>query len=226
MITLPQIKAARALLGWTQDALADAAGISLPSINNMERGLYSPRPETHRAIVTALEKAGIEFTENNGLRQRQEHHDIITFTGPNFIRDLDEDIMTVLHKPEDEIVGSTYDDRKWIEYAGVTNPAYVEARTRIKWKERFLIPATASFITSPPKSYRTLPEPVFGKMNYEIYGNRLALIEWEAMRVTMIKNHMVAETFKKQFNALWSIARPFSAAQLKKIEQLRLKKKS
>ena len=222
MITLSQIKAARALLSWTQETLAESAGLSLPSINNLERGLYSPRPETLRAIVKAFEKAGIEFTDNNGLRQRPEGQGITEFSGPHFIRDLDEDILSVLRSENDEIIGCTYDDRKWMEYAAVTNPIYVEARKRIKWKERLLIPANATFITSPPKSYRTLPPAMFGTMNYEIYGNRLALIDWKAMRVTLIKNGLVATMFKKQFDALWAMAKPFTPRQLKEIERLNL----
>lgn len=222
MVTLSQIKAARALLGWTQETLAAAAKLSLPSINNLERGLYSPRPETHAAIVTALETAGIEFTEQNGIRLRQKDHDVLTLSGPSFIRDLDADILAVLQSPEDEIVGCSYDDRKWMEYGSVTNPVYVKARQEKKWKERFLIPETANFITSPPASYRMLPPLLFGRMNYEIYGDKLALIEWDAMRVTLIRNTHIAELFKKQFNFLWQQAQTISAKQLRKMEKLDL----
>ncbi|MBP9868706.1 MAG: helix-turn-helix transcriptional regulator, partial [Alphaproteobacteria bacterium] len=46
MIVLTQIKAARALLGWTQENLAKVAKLSLPAVNNLERGLTTPRRET------------------------------------------------------------------------------------------------------------------------------------------------------------------------------------
>lgn len=226
MISLSQIKAARALLGWTQDELAKAAGLSLPSINNLERGLYSPRPETYQAIVRALEEGGIEFLLDNGLRLKRGDHSIINFTGPHFLRDLDHDILSVLENDGQEIVGCTYDDRKWMEYGAVSNPMYVEARAKICWRERFLIPQTAHYITSPPQSYRTLPPQFFGTMNYEIYGNRLALIEFDAMRVTLIKNDRIAMMFLKQFDMMWSSAKPFTAAQIKKIEKLDFSKKA
>jgi transcriptional regulator with XRE-family HTH domain len=221
MITLAQIKAARALLGWTQETLADAAKISRPSINNVERGLYSPRPETYQAIVGAFEKAGVEFTPNNGLRLRQEDHNITTYTGPDFVRDLDLDILSVLQGPDDEIIGVSCDEKKWMEYGSVSNQIYIEARLKRKWTERLLIPENAQFITSPGSSYRMLPSSHFGKTTYEVYGNRLALIEWEAMRVTQIKNSTLTDMFKKQFQALWDIAKPISSKQLKKMEQLK-----
>jgi transcriptional regulator with XRE-family HTH domain len=224
-ISLSQIKAARALLGWTQETLAQAAGLSLPSINNLERGLYSPRPETLAAIVVAFESAGIEFTPQNGLRQRQADHDCLTLTGPTFIRDLDRDILDCLKEPTDEIIGVTCDDRKWMDFAGYTNPIYVDAREKIRWRERFLIADDATFITSPPAAYRTLPKTFFGAMNYEIYANRLALIEWEAMRVTLIKNAQIADLFRRPFDLLWQQAKPFSPKQLKKIERLDQKRR-
>jgi transcriptional regulator with XRE-family HTH domain len=220
MITLSQIRAARALLGWTQEALAEASKVSLPSINNLERGLYSPRPETLQSLVVALEHAGVEFTANNGLRLRQEEHHVITYTGPEFIRDLDLDILSVIQGPKDEIIGVSCDERKWMEYGSVTNPVYIKAREQTKWTERFIIPDTAKFITSPPNAYRTLNADHIGKINYEIYGNRFAIIEWEAMRVTVTRNNLIADMFKKQFDALWGIARPLAAKQLNKIERL------
>lgn len=56
-----QIKAARAMLGWTQVQLARAAGISEMSIKKIERGETDPRVSTLTAIQTALESSGVVF---------------------------------------------------------------------------------------------------------------------------------------------------------------------
>lgn len=64
MIRIEQIRAARALLGITQGDLAKQAGISLGTLNNIERGIQTdPKLSTMRAIQTALEAAGVEFTD-------------------------------------------------------------------------------------------------------------------------------------------------------------------
>lgn len=64
MILVEQIRAARALLGVTQNELAKMAGISLGTLNNIERGNQSdPKVSTMRAIQQALEDAGVEFTD-------------------------------------------------------------------------------------------------------------------------------------------------------------------
>lgn len=61
MITPRQIRAARALLGWSQQELADKAIVSLNALARLESGKVDPRASTLEAIEMALSKAGIEF---------------------------------------------------------------------------------------------------------------------------------------------------------------------
>ncbi len=63
MITMEQIRAARAMLGLSQRELAQQAGLSTGTLNNIERGVQTdPKISTLRAIQQALEAEGIEFT--------------------------------------------------------------------------------------------------------------------------------------------------------------------
>lgn len=61
MVTPRQIRAARALLGWSQQQLADAAIVSLNALIRLERGQVDSRMSTVNAVTRALTKAGIEF---------------------------------------------------------------------------------------------------------------------------------------------------------------------
>ena len=67
-VSIRQIKAARALLGWAQGDLAEKAGVSAPTVKRLEAadGEIGGRPETGEALVAALEKAGVEFISENG----------------------------------------------------------------------------------------------------------------------------------------------------------------
>jgi transcriptional regulator with XRE-family HTH domain len=67
-----QIKAARALLDWSQDDLARATNLSIATIRKLELGYISPRSSTTGVLRQALEEAGIEFTDADGVRRRQE----------------------------------------------------------------------------------------------------------------------------------------------------------
>ena len=66
MITPRQVRAARALLGWSQQQLADAAIVSLNAVARLERGEADSRSSTLTAVEKALTQAGIEFLSGGG----------------------------------------------------------------------------------------------------------------------------------------------------------------
>lgn len=61
MITAKQIRAARALLAWSQQDLATSANLSLAVVNNVEREAVDSRRSTLEKIQGAFEAAGVEF---------------------------------------------------------------------------------------------------------------------------------------------------------------------
>ncbi len=63
MTTVPQLRAARALLGWSQDDLANRSGISKPTIARLELGTgeLAGYASTRDKVVGALEAAGVTF---------------------------------------------------------------------------------------------------------------------------------------------------------------------
>jgi len=67
-VSIRQVKAGRALLDWSQADLAEASGISLPTIKRIETGdgPIGGREETANSIYNALDRAGIEFIAENG----------------------------------------------------------------------------------------------------------------------------------------------------------------
>jgi predicted transcriptional regulator len=66
VISAAQMRAARALLGIDQKALADLAGVSLPTIQRMEASPGNVRGmvDTLTKVVEALDAAGIELIGN------------------------------------------------------------------------------------------------------------------------------------------------------------------
>ena len=81
MFTPEQCRAARALLGWSQQDLANQARVGIVTVNQLENGLSQPRPATLDVIRRALETAGVEFIDENGggpgvrLRKRRRKKD-------------------------------------------------------------------------------------------------------------------------------------------------------
>jgi transcriptional regulator with XRE-family HTH domain len=61
MATSRQIRAARALLSWTQQGLADRSLVAINTVNAIEKDQPYPKDDTVQAVIEALEKAGIVF---------------------------------------------------------------------------------------------------------------------------------------------------------------------
>ncbi|MBR3190451.1 helix-turn-helix transcriptional regulator [Bosea sp. (in: a-proteobacteria)] len=66
MLTSPQCRAARALIDWSREQLAEASKVSLRTIVDFERGARQPRELTLAALRAALEVAGVIFVPENG----------------------------------------------------------------------------------------------------------------------------------------------------------------
>ena len=71
MITGPQMRAARALLGIDQRALAQRSGLSLPTIQRMESsdGVIRGNVDSLMKLVDALAAAGIELIGEQAASQ-------------------------------------------------------------------------------------------------------------------------------------------------------------
>ena len=113
VITANQIRAGRALLNWPQKVLAARSGISLNSLNGIERDFGNPRRETLATIKTTLEAAGIEFLESDGVRKRSERMKMETIEGEDVYLKLQHRILEELgdRKKEREVLSCGYDQQ-------------------------------------------------------------------------------------------------------------------
>lgn len=67
MFSPSQIRAARALIGWSQTDIASAAGLSIPTVKRAEAdGGIRVSEDAVLAIANVLKKAGVEFIAENG----------------------------------------------------------------------------------------------------------------------------------------------------------------
>jgi transcriptional regulator with XRE-family HTH domain len=75
MITAKQIRAGRALLGWTAQELANKAGTSIDVVQRLETekvAIAKARAGTIQKIEGALTDAGVDLLNGDGVRMRQQ----------------------------------------------------------------------------------------------------------------------------------------------------------
>jgi len=75
MIGPAQCRAARGLLGWTQQDLADRTELGRITIQNFEAGQTKPRRATRHVLQETFERAGITFIDDErdqGVKVRKD----------------------------------------------------------------------------------------------------------------------------------------------------------
>jgi transcriptional regulator with XRE-family HTH domain len=63
MIDPPQLRAARALVGWSQRELAQRTGLDVNTIKGFEQGRSNPTRSTLIALRKAFSEAGVVFLD-------------------------------------------------------------------------------------------------------------------------------------------------------------------
>jgi transcriptional regulator with XRE-family HTH domain len=205
-ITISQIKAGRALLGWTQEDLAVAAHLSKPALANIERGHVIPRPATLKAIENALQASGLEFTNGPGVRLVQDRLDVEVFYGADSICRLWEDIYQTL-KPGEERLISCVDERKFIKNTQHKFKEMMEKYEKAGISGRILNLKGDRNFADPTSEYRWVGKEKFLDISYYVYADKYAMLIWEPVpRVLVIQNAVVAQTYQQQFNRHWDLA--------------------
>lgn len=210
MITIEQIKAARALLGWGQAELAKAARISLPALGNLERGAVMPRLRTLELIRQALEEAGIEFIDGPGVRKQREVLKIAMLEGPDAVKRLFDDFYATLSKEGGELLVRGVSDRRFLKEAREPLVNYLrKVHRHKKMRARLLVCEGDTFFFGKPDTtiYRWVPKETFGLVPCYVYRDKYAVLLWgPPLRVVITQNPSLAETYRRQFEADWKRA--------------------
>lgn len=203
MLDDKQIRAARALLDWSQTVLAEKSGIARATIKNIENQSTFPRLETAMALERVFERAGVEFLPGSGVRFKDRMTE--TYDGLDANKKLVEDIYDTLKTTGGEILIAFLNETRAYQDLGIE---YLEEQT----KKRELANITSRLLISPKEknlvaedgSYRILPEEYFSAHPFFIYGPKLALLSPEPVpRVVIIKDERFAESATKLFNFIW-----------------------
>ena len=208
MITAEQIRAARALLNWKQSDLARESGISLPSINTIERGTGSPRVDTLQALQNALANAGIELIGQQGVTRHREVFEITEHQGDDFIIQINNDLFSCMHGPDDVAMMLGLDEREFAAYSATEMLRYDDYLIKTGFTQKILVREGDTYLLSPPDCYRWITPELLGTIPYLVYKDRLAMMMWDAKRVVIIRSQSIADTFRKQFEFLWELGKP------------------
>lgn len=209
MIEARQIRAARALLDWTRDDLAKASGVSVPALTQIEGEHRAARTSSLDKIRACLEAAGIVFTDNMGVKMKS---DLLTvYEGREGLHRFYDDVyVTMLHNPGEVLIGGGYQE-DFFEAAGED---FVKMHAeRVKKIPGFKVRALKPYSNATEGAvdylqYRFLPDHMFMSLPFYVYGNKVGLLSWKpAVRVVVINDGQIAESYRCQFDVIWKSSR-------------------
>lgn len=208
MITIEQIKAARGLLDWTQEDLANFAKLSKAAINNLERRIVTPRMETLKVIEQTFSDAGVEFTEGPGVKLKGEELKVYMYEGQDSVYRLHNDIFETLKDSGGELLISGVNEEQFVKSAGERLLKLLEKMRKHGISSRLLSLEGDKYFIEPASSYRWVSPNLFSQVPYLVYGKKYAIILFGApSRVVLVENEAVANSYRKQFNNNWDGAK-------------------
>jgi transcriptional regulator with XRE-family HTH domain len=210
-ISSRQIKAARALLDWSQEELANAAKISVGTIRKLEAGSISPRSSTNNQIRNTLEAAGLEFIEPNGVRQKPEeitiyegHEGTCAFFDEVYVygRDNGGEIVTVC--VNEDLFTKALGDYCQEHLARMNGLA---GRVEVKC----ILTDNVRSIPAPYCEYRSISKNYIDSVPFYIFGKNYAVFLFGTKNSPKIVVHHsapLADAYRKQFHSMWQKATP------------------
>jgi len=223
IISSRQIKAARALLDWSQDDLAEASGLSIATIRKIESGHTSPRGNTNEQLRAAFEKLGLEFWEPGGVRFRPE--EITVYEGLDGTKRFFEDVYQTLNKEGGEALTITPDSKRVLhaepfyeEFAKM----YFERMNAIKHKSsvKCIQTENRTDVAAPAYcEYRFLSQKLIGPIFYYIHGDKVSFKMFRGKtfpKTIVITSKELSDQYREHFYALWDQAVPISVPEKRK----------
>lgn len=210
MISASQIKAARALLDWSQEDLAKMVEVSLPTLRNIEKG-GDAKQETLKNITSAFEENGIEFLIDDGVKRKTSA--LKTLQGQQGYWDFYDDVYNTVKMIGGEILVANVDEREFDKWLGDRwenqKNRMLELSAQRSFNLKILVKEGDRHFTVPEYAeYRWTPKDRFSEIPFYVYGRKLAIILFEPKNVSIyiIDNPKIAEAYKKQFNVIWDQA--------------------
>jgi transcriptional regulator with XRE-family HTH domain len=205
-----QIRAARALLDWSQDDLAAACGLSAATIRKLELGHISPRGSTTQQVRQALEDQGLEFLAPDGVRHRPEG--LSTYDGAEGFLNFLDDIYIALRQRSGEVLMVASSDTALCRNFGVAETDYRDRLCKIARKAPIRCVFTDPRFEGPDyASCRWLPQHCVDAVPFIVFADSCGMLMLDGPGVAEIlclQASSVARSYRSLFDTVWTKARP------------------
>ncbi len=204
-INASQIRAARALLNWTQIQLAEKVGVARTTVASIEADHNTARRSTLFDLKRTFEESGIEFLDQSGVRKRDDTIRILEGSEAN--RQLLDDVYMTMRDWAGSsvlIFGVKETDKKSKNYNLIRS--HVDRLIECEVAEKILLEEGDTNYIAPKEWYRWLPKQYFRPATFQVYHTKLAIISWNPMKIIVVDNPLIADGYRVLFELAWDSA--------------------
>jgi len=216
MVTGKQIRAARALLDWSAEQLAKQVGLSRESINKIEDGSVQPRAKNLADIVRVFDEHGLEFTDHSGVRFKPQGVEILY--GREGLQRFFDGVYEHAKRHGGEIMMFGIDETTFIQNIGNEfSQDYLRRMAAVSQSRgdlkvlAIICEGDTNFCAAAYNEYRWISKDVFQAVPFYIYGETLAVMDFNAAQgpmIMLLKSRAVTNAYRKQFQAFWKMTHP------------------
>jgi transcriptional regulator with XRE-family HTH domain len=206
-ITGRQIRAARGLLGWSMEELADKCDLTRITIRQVEDDTVQPQERTLNKIFAVLDKNGIEFLPDEGLKVRKQ--ETRSYSGKAGYRQLLDHIYETL-KSGGIIRQFNFDDLRYLPAEESFVGEHLLRMKSIKGLDaKVLEPANQESLHVEYCSYHSMDKKYNDMAPWYLYGDYLVLSLFETggkREFVTVQSKLLAERYLKEFDIFWDLA--------------------
>ncbi len=207
MITGRQIRAARSLLEWKAEDLARESGLTRVTVSNLEAGSVQPQEKTMARIISAFDRFGVEFTEDEGVRIRK--NQVRVFTGKEGYKHFLDHIYFIM-KDGGRIRQFNLSDGKNLPHADDYAKIHLERMAQIQNLDAKVLTIEGDYnFPAPYCTYRWLPKANKILMPYYVYSDYIEMPIYRSdhnVEIISICSKQLAERYVEQFELFWETA--------------------
>lgn len=202
-----QIKAARALLDWSQEDLALAAQLSIATIRKLELGYISPRLSTTSVIRRAIENAGLEFIDHEGVRRRPD--EIVSYEGARGREDFFDDVCLTVKKGGGDVLFVETPETGLL--CGQDEPRFSCLETLLKLNGTSVVRCLLTDMVemplpTPRLEFRFLSRHYVDPLPFCVYGDKFAMFvsgKGSKSKMIVMRSSCAADSSRRQFYSMW-----------------------
>ena len=206
-ISPDQIRAARALLDWNQGKLAEEARLSIDLVSKIEKGDSQGSVKSRQKIFDVLDKGGIEFLDNDGVRKKTSG--MQTLKGREGFLEFIWDVYETVKNEGGEVCVSNVKEDDFEYWLGDQDEIQAEkmaSLTNINFKI-LIETGDTNFSAGSYAEYRWVDKETFSSVPFYVYGDKLAMILFkEDVKIYVIHDADIANAQRVQFAVTWESA--------------------